>query len=47
MNPPQINHAAILGGKGGKVKSKAKSEASRLNGLKGGRPKKIVLPSEK
>jgi len=28
---------------GGKVKSAAKSEAARLNGAKGGRPRKVVV----
>lgn len=32
--------ASVLGKKGGTVKSKAKSKASRENGKKGGRPKK-------
>lgn len=32
--------AAILGAKGGKVKSDAKSQAARENGRKGGRPRK-------
>ncbi len=32
--------AKILGRRGGSVKSAAKNEASRLNGLKGGRPRK-------
>lgn len=30
----------ILGAKGGAVKSKAKAEAARKNGKKGGRPRK-------
>ena len=33
-------HAVALGRKGGRVKSAAKAVAVRLNGLKGGRPKK-------
>jgi hypothetical protein len=33
-------HAVALGQKGGRVTSKAKAEAARKNGLKGGRPKK-------
>lgn len=33
-------HAVALGKKGGMVKSEAKAKAVRLNGLKGGRPKK-------
>jgi hypothetical protein len=35
-------HLAEIGRRGGKSTSKAKSEASRHNGLKGGRPKKKV-----
>jgi hypothetical protein len=34
---------AELGRKGGQATSKAKSEASRNNGKKGGRPKKVTL----
>lgn len=34
-------HAVELGRLGGKRKSKAKVEAARINGQKGGRPKKI------
>lgn len=33
------SHAAALGRKGGSAKSERKTEASRKNGLKGGRPK--------
>lgn len=33
-------HAVALGRKGGKVKSKAKTEAVRKNGKLGGRPRK-------
>lgn len=33
--------ASVMGEKGGRVKSVAKSNASRANGRKGGRPKKI------
>ena len=37
------NPAAVaLGALGGRSKSKKKIEASRLNGKKGGRPKKII-----
>jgi hypothetical protein len=34
-------HAVALGRLGGSKKTKAKEEAARLNGKKGGRPKKI------
>ena len=34
--------AAILGRKGGAVKSDRKTRASRANGLKGGRPRKGI-----
>lgn len=37
--------AQELGKLGGLVKSEAKTKASRLNGKKGGRPKKKVEPS--
>lgn len=33
-------HAAEAGRKGGEVKSEAKAEAARRNGLAGGRPRK-------
>jgi hypothetical protein len=33
-------HAVSLGRKGGKARSEAKASAARLNGQKGGRPKK-------
>ena len=36
-------HAVALGRLGGKVTSKAKTKAARLNGAKGGRPKKDRL----
>jgi hypothetical protein len=36
--------AAIIGRLGGLVRSAAKREASRRNGLKGGRPKKRKRP---
>lgn len=36
------NAAALLGSKGGRVKSKAKAAAARENGKKGGRPRKRV-----
>ena len=35
-----------IGRKGGLVKSESKAQAVRKNGLKGGRPKKAVLPAE-
>jgi hypothetical protein len=34
----KLNHAAILGAKGGKARSEAKTASSRANGAKGGRP---------
>jgi hypothetical protein len=34
--------AAILGRKGGQAKTKAQNRARRLNGKKGGRPKKVA-----
>lgn len=40
------NPAALLGRKGGAVKSEAKSEAARANGKKGGRPPKEKTPGE-
>jgi hypothetical protein len=39
--PRKNPHAVALGRKGGRVKSAAKAAAVRLNGLKGGRPKKV------
>jgi hypothetical protein len=37
------NRAAVtLGRKGGKARSEAKAAAARLNGQKGGRPKKQI-----
>ena len=32
------HYLSLIGGKGGRVKSPAKAESSRANGLKGGRP---------
>jgi len=32
------HYLSLIGGKGGRVKSPAKTESSRANGLKGGRP---------
>jgi hypothetical protein len=37
--------AALLGAKGGKVKSEAKATAARANGRKGGRPKLCEHPN--
>jgi hypothetical protein len=34
--------AAILGRKGGQAKTKAQNRARRINGKKGGRPKKVA-----
>jgi hypothetical protein len=39
----QNKHAQELGKLGGKAKSPAKSEASRRNGTKGGRPRKTIF----
>lgn len=38
--------ASRMGAAGGKVKSEAKSSASRANGAKGGRPRKVVTDKE-
>lgn len=43
----EINEAVALGKKGGIVKSKKKALSSRLNGMKGGRPKKNIDKSDK
>lgn len=40
-------HAVELGRLGGQRKTKAKVEAARANGRKGGRPKKSLLQREK
>ena len=32
------HYLSLIGGKGGRVKSMAKAESSRVNGAKGGRP---------
>jgi hypothetical protein len=40
--PEKNAHAVILGRKGGKVSSPAKTKAVRENGKKGGRPKKVT-----
>jgi len=42
MTPKQIIHDYFskLGRKGGKAKSEIKAEAARLNGKKGGRPRR-------
>lgn len=39
MKPAINKYLAAIAAKGGSVKSQAKAEAARLNGLKGGRPK--------
>jgi hypothetical protein len=40
MAPKKNPHAAALGRMGGSVRSAKKTRAARLNGRKGGRPKK-------
>lgn len=35
--------AAVIGSQGGKAKTEAKINASKENGKKGGRPKKVIL----
>lgn len=39
--------AARLGKRGGLSKSPSKTEAAKINGAKGGRPKKKAKPDEK
>lgn len=41
MHEDKNPHAVALGKLGGQSKSEAKREASRTNGKKGGRPKKL------
>jgi hypothetical protein len=36
-----LSHPACMGAAGGKATTAAKREASRLNGAKGGRPRKV------
>jgi len=39
--PPPVNHAAkSLGAQGGSTRSPAKARAAKLNGVRGGRPRK-------
>lgn len=46
-NEPTKNPAAVaLGRLGGLVKSQRKAETARLNGKRGGRPKKVRQPAE-
>lgn len=40
LDPKVREYFSFLGKKGGSVKSFAKAEACKLNGMKGGRPKK-------
>jgi hypothetical protein len=42
MSKPKNPAAVALGSLGGRVKSPKKTAASRKNGKKGGRPKKII-----
>lgn len=44
---PRNHNLAALGRAGGSVKSRAKSEASRANGRKGGRPRKAAFAASK
>jgi hypothetical protein len=39
--------AVALGRRGGRVTSEAKTLAARLNGAKGGRPKKVAPPPDR
>lgn len=41
---PKNSAAVALGRLGGRVKSDRKAEAARLNGKRGGRPKKAPAP---
>ena len=48
MNESKLKqYAAEFARLGGKSKSKAKTKASRLNGLLGGRPKKVLGEGDK
>jgi hypothetical protein len=44
--PNKNKHAARLGKLGGKSKSNAKRDAARINGAKGGRPRKAKVSDE-
>ncbi len=46
LKPGIRRYFSKIGRKGGLVKSESKAQAVRKNGLKGGRPKKAVLPAE-
>ena len=47
VKPGIRRYFAEIGRKGGLVKSESKAQAVRLNGLKGGRPKKPSLSLER
>lgn len=44
LHPAVRDYFSVLGQKGGKVTSERKSIAARENGMRGGRPKKIIDP---
>lgn len=44
---PRNHNLSALGRAGGAVKTRAKSEAARANGRKGGRPRKVALSASK
>jgi hypothetical protein len=44
MNQTIKEYMAANGKKGGKVSTEAKAKAAKINGEKGGRPKKVIKP---